>query len=343
MKEPDDRWFKIINAKYLDDKGFFGSDGAEGSQFWKALHWVKHLFKWGVVYCIGNGKACRFWEDCCAQQVPLKISYENIYKYVRDPMCVVADCWDEDSWVMDFRRSPSRQEYNSWMDLLDSIQDITLTDNKADSVIWVLNKNNQFSTKSLYRFLTDRGVSSRIEGYIWKSKIPLKIKFFLWQAFNNKLQVAQNLVKKKWKGCIDSCLCGCVESVDHVLFKCHLAMVVWSFFKEVFCLDEYPTSLEDFSFKWLRGKGPLPTSLIIFIFAGCTWALWTTRNKMAVEKKVPRAPSYVIYTALSLMQKWSFALKEKDLERFGQVKDAMLDWLKSFKPTTLLLSDVYEI
>jgi hypothetical protein len=23
MKEPDDRWFKIINAKYLDDKGFF--------------------------------------------------------------------------------------------------------------------------------------------------------------------------------------------------------------------------------------------------------------------------------------------------------------------------------
>jgi hypothetical protein len=34
---------------------------------------------------------------------------------------------------------------------------------------------------------------------------------------------------------------------------------------------------------------------------------------------------------------------QKDLERFGQVKDAMLDWLKNFKPTTMTPSDVYEI
>jgi hypothetical protein len=197
---------------------------------------------------------------------------------------------------MDFRRCLSSQEYNSWLGLLDSIQDITLTDNKADSVIWGLNKNNQFSTKSLYRFLTDRGVSSKIAGHIWKSKIPLKINFFLWQAFNKKLQVAQNLVTKGWKGGIAYCLCGCVESVGHVLFKCHLAAVVWSFIKEVFHLDDYPTSLEDFSFKWLRGKGPLPISLIVFIFAGFTW-------EMAIEKKVPKARTDVIYTALSLMQK----------------------------------------
>jgi hypothetical protein len=36
-----------------------------------------------------------------------------------------------------------------------------------------------------------------VAGIIWKSKTPLKIKFFLWQIANNKLQVAANLAKKR--------------------------------------------------------------------------------------------------------------------------------------------------
>jgi hypothetical protein len=35
---------------------------------------------------------------------------------------------------------------------------------------------------------------------------------------------------------------------------------------------------------------------------------------MAIEKKFPKAPSDVIYVAISFMQKWSHLLKEKDKE-----------------------------
>lgn len=56
MQEPDELWFKIIKAKYLDDKGFFFSDGAGGSQFWKGLHKIKHMFKWGAIYNLGDGR-----------------------------------------------------------------------------------------------------------------------------------------------------------------------------------------------------------------------------------------------------------------------------------------------
>jgi hypothetical protein len=101
---------------------------------------------------------------------------------------------------MDFRRSLTTQSYNSWLGLLDLLQDCALTDNKADCVLWALDRKNQFSTKSLHRFLTDRGTTSRVAGYIWRSKVPLKIKLFLWQMVNNKLQVAVNLKKKGWKG-----------------------------------------------------------------------------------------------------------------------------------------------
>jgi hypothetical protein len=72
--------------------------------------------------------------------------------------------------------------------------------------------------------------------------------------------------------------------VDHLLFKCPLAKLVWCIIGEVFQLNDYPTSLMGFSSVWLQAKGPLPARLLIFLFAGFAWALWTTRNKMAIEK-----------------------------------------------------------
>ena len=76
----------------------------------------------------------------------------------------------------------------------------------------------------------------------------------------------------------------------------------------------------EFSSDWLQGKGPLPTRLLMFIFAGFAWALWMTRNKMAIEKSFPKTPTDVIYLALSLMQKWSILLKEEDRRSVMQVK-----------------------
>jgi hypothetical protein len=79
---------------------------------------------------------------------------------------------------MDFKRSLSVQEYDSWLELGESLQGCDPQSDKADSVIWALEPKSQFSTKSLYRFLTNRGVPSKASGVIWKSKIPLKINFF---------------------------------------------------------------------------------------------------------------------------------------------------------------------
>jgi hypothetical protein len=67
----------------------------------------------------------------------------------------------------------------------------------------------------------------------------------------------------------------------------------------------------EFSSDWLQGKGPLPARLVMFIFAGFAWALWTTRNKMAIEKSFPKTPTDVIYLALSLMQNGTFYLRRR--------------------------------
>ena len=56
-----------------------------------------------------------------------------------------------------------------------------------------------------------------------------------------------------------------------IFFRCHLAKLVWCIFKEIFSLDSYPNSLDDFCSSWQRGKGAFPARLILFIFAGFTW------------------------------------------------------------------------
>jgi hypothetical protein len=263
---------------------------------------------------------------------------------VQEPNCFVADCCDEENWELDFKRTLSLQEYNRWLELKESLGDISLSNN-ADSVFWALEKNKVYSTKSLYRFLSRSGVTSRVAGFIWKSRLPLKIKFFLWQIFNNKLQVAKSLVKRVWHGSSRCCLCTCLEDINHIMFTCHLARLVWGMLQDIYCLQNILKSLRDFSSFWLLGKGPWPKRLIVFVFASFAWALWTCRNKMRIEKQFPKAPTDVIYIGISFMQQWSYLLKEDDRERINQMKEDVLRWLKELKnkSNTHLVSDIVEI
>jgi hypothetical protein len=104
-----------------------------------------------------------------------------------------------------------------------------------------------------------------------------------------------------------------------------------------------PRSLKSLSENWLLGKGPLPKRLIMFIFAGFSWALWTTRNKMAIEHKFPKSPTDVIFLALSYLHRWAVLLKEADRERSETIKGEILSWMKTFKPNDMLCSDIVEL
>lgn len=199
--------------------GFFNSKTVGSSQFWKGLHKIKHLFKWGAIYKVENRMTCKFWQDCWVLNVPLNIAFEDLFVLARNPNCSVKDCWSEGDWFIDFKRALSSRDFDRWMDLKSILSATTLTHN-IDSVSWALDKSGHFTTKSLYRFLTDRGITSKVAGYIWKCKVPLKVKFFLWQVFNNKLQVGQSLIKRGWGGSGNCCVCGCPESVENILFRC---------------------------------------------------------------------------------------------------------------------------
>ena len=60
-------------------------------------------------------------------------------------------------------------------------------------------------------------------------------------------------------------------------------------------------------------------------------------------KRFPKNPSDIIYVALSFMQKWCLLLKEDDRQRYTQLKDEVMRWMKNFKPSSLMSTDICEI
>jgi hypothetical protein len=47
---------------------------------------------------------------------------------------------------------------------------------------------------------------------LWHSKIPLKVNFFVWLVYQNRVQTTQNLIRKKWKRDSKCSMCLGVES-----------------------------------------------------------------------------------------------------------------------------------
>jgi hypothetical protein len=61
----------------------------------------------------------------------------------------------------------------------------------------------------------------------------MKIRIFLWQAFDeNRIQSAEQLKTRKWKGSVHCFLCGKIEDFNHLLSTCPLAEFIWSFVSE---------------------------------------------------------------------------------------------------------------
>ena len=95
QKGSKELWFRLLDAKYMKRKGFFGSPYNGTSQFWKGLHKVKHLFQWGAEYNVRKGDRTRFWHDAWIGGMPLKIQFRGVFEVCQKPNAVVRDFWRE--------------------------------------------------------------------------------------------------------------------------------------------------------------------------------------------------------------------------------------------------------
>jgi hypothetical protein len=135
---------------------------------------------------VNNGEEILFWEDIWVEAVPLKLIFPKLYNYCGKKDCSVRECWNTGVWVMNFSRPLSQDKARQWDDLVLKLQTVHLNELK-DRVKWVHEKSGTFTTKSMYRQLVHRGFVNRRMSLMWKSKIPMNVKVFMWLACQNKI------------------------------------------------------------------------------------------------------------------------------------------------------------
>jgi hypothetical protein len=89
--------------------------------------------------------------------------------------------------------------WTTWLQLVERLMEVNLTDD-SDSFIWHLTESGVFSVKSFYTDLMN-GHTRFLHTYLWKIKVPLKIKIFMWFLHKKVLLTKDNLAKRKWTGC----------------------------------------------------------------------------------------------------------------------------------------------
>ena len=114
--------------------------------------------------------------------------------------------------------------FDSWISLIDEVYAYPFA-NTADSISWRGGKGGRFTTKSVYDMLTydDQGLSYK---FIWKAKIPHRIKLFLWLLENQVVLTKDNMIKRNWQGDPSCYFCPSNESINHLFFLCPVAKVI---------------------------------------------------------------------------------------------------------------------
>ena len=159
-----------------------------------------------------------------------------------------------------------------------------LDNTKLDSLHWRWTTNKKFTVKSLYEWLDYRGIPNTTFDTIWSSKIPLKIKVFLWFVKENKVHTKINLLKKGWLGPTDCLFCGQPETTAHLFVTCPVVSTIWSWIANFNNFDYSGfDSIEDL---WIiDAMIPLKDKILIEMVRGAVlWVIWLNRNALCFHQ-----------------------------------------------------------
>jgi hypothetical protein len=282
LDNEEDVWQKNIKHKYLKSESILDvSHKQSDSAIWADLLKVKNIYLQGRKKLVRNGKTTFFWKDNWLYEKPLCIVYPVLFKFCQQQNILV-DQVRNNLQSVSFTRWLMDDMLTDWQITLSDMRKINFTSNK-DSVAWTVGTAGRFSVKSVYNAMTfnDSGPS---HSKIWKSKIPAKIKIFLWLLLNNAVLTKDNLIKRKWVGNPTCYICNQIESASHLFFQCSTAKAVWAIVARCIGANNVPKSLNQ-CWLWCERWLPFGKQFHTMGIAAICWAIWKTRNKVCFEEK----------------------------------------------------------
>jgi hypothetical protein len=192
-------WQELLHNKYLSQKTLSQVQvKPSDSPFWKGLMQVKDDFFARGHFKIGDGSTVRFWEDIWLGDKTLAQQYPSLYHIAQHRNVLVADVLTHVPLNIQFQRGLHGNKWMDWLNLCRRLMNVTLQD-QTDSFVWNLTTTGLFTVKSMYEDLMNDHTPF-LRKYLWKLKIPLKIKKFMWFLHNKVLLTKDNLEKKSGNG-----------------------------------------------------------------------------------------------------------------------------------------------
>ena len=132
-----------------------------------------------------------------------------------------------DGFEMHLRPRLTAAAHSELESILSILQGIQLQDRQDTRLMSSTRK--PFNTKDAYAALAPSPSVQDLHGrWIWKSRVPNKVKFFAWLYFKDRLSTKSNLFHEH---VLDNSVCQrCSHPIEdrcHVFFNCPLSKEVW--------------------------------------------------------------------------------------------------------------------
>jgi hypothetical protein len=224
-----------------------------------------------------------------------------LYNLCNETDITVAEAARRD-WFFTYRRWLSAELLIQDGEMRDKLHRITLTQDN-DCHVWDWIKNKQFTVKSVYKDLFSAGIDRSFK-HLWKAKIPLKIKVWLWLIWHNAIATKDTMTERGWTGNPFCQFCRQKETILHLFFLCPAAKYVWSCVAKTIGAPDRPRNFSQF-FWWFPRYVPASRNVQILGVASICWAIWKLRNRACFEGKLIHSPTELIFYSTVFMNYWA--------------------------------------
>jgi hypothetical protein len=140
--------------------------------------------------------------------------------------------------------------------------------------------------------------------YLWKIKIRLKIKAFLWLLYRGAILTKDDLVKRNWHGNEMCSFCNNYETIQHLYFECALAKFIWRVIQLVSGLAPPNNSRHMFG-GWVYEMNSKERQIFLVGIGVMLWAIWLSRNDVVFNKVSISSSMQVIFQGTYWTRTWT--------------------------------------
>jgi hypothetical protein len=189
----------------------------------------KALFRARTVITLGNGEKIKFWSDNWLEGSSPKEIAPSIFRLSkRKSNCLKLD-FVKNHWMTLLNPITSVAEIHELVHLGSKLQNVTLSQDISDDILWKWTENSQYFVKSAYLAQFQGGTTHAMFKPIWTSQAEPKQRFFGWLLLHQKVLTADNLLKRHWPCDWICSLCtSAFEDANHLAKECAFTLSVWN-------------------------------------------------------------------------------------------------------------------